>query len=147
MRRPPRRTRPQVGRGAVRALAAYVIGRRHADLAFCEANHCDGNSIGNPMNHSHSTSAFRVHHGKREALRSRRRIGPRQRRRNIFTDAVRVVLPIAGVLLCQRRAVLKRRRRQNEWLGSICNLRHRQSKQHPASQQEPSKKFSPPRYF
>ena len=104
VRRSPRGAWPQIGRGSVRALAADVIRRRLADLAFCEPGHSDGNPIGNPMNYTQSTPAFRVHHGESEALRSCRRIGPRQRRRNVLTDAVRIVFPIAGVLLRQRHA-------------------------------------------
>ncbi len=114
MRRAPRCARSQIGRGPVGPFAADVLLRGFTHLALSEARYRRGNTVRDPVNYPESASPFRIDHNQREAFSSRRRIGPSERRRDIFADAVRIVLPIAGILFLQRRTVLECRGRQCE---------------------------------
>ena len=136
VRCPGRRAGSHVGRGSASggALAADVFIGWLAALALCKPCYRSGNAIGNPVNHTRSASAFRVDHGEREALRSGRRIGPGQWRRNILTDAVRIAWCVVGVLFLQRGAVLERRGRQHERFGRACDLnRNPRCQNHPTN--------------
>src|SRR5262245_8121719 len=139
VRRPGRGARSHVGCGSAAsgALAADVFIGRLADFALCEGSHRSWDAIGNPMDDTGSSSAFRIDHSNREALCSGRRTGPRQGRRNVFTNTVRITWCIVGVFLWHRGAVLESRGCQHDGLCCICDLRYTPRREnYSANQQE-----------
>jgi hypothetical protein len=69
------------------------------------------------VSHTCRRATFRINHEDRKTLRVGGWIGPRQGRRDIFADAIRIGLDVANVLLVEHGPVLERRRCDAEGLG------------------------------
>ena len=78
------------------ALAADVFIVERAGLTLGKTAARGRNAVGVPMIYAEAAAAFRVNHDEREALGARGHVLPFQRRRNVFTDAVRIALDVAG---------------------------------------------------
>src|SRR5712672_313630 len=88
-------------------LAADVFLRRAAHLAFGKAGHRRVDAISHPVRHAEAAAALQVEHQEGVALGSGRRVRPRERWRNILTDAIGILLVVAGILDGQLAVVLE----------------------------------------
>src|SRR5258705_2801932 len=104
---------------ALGALATDILVGWLADLAFREAGHGNRDAVGYPVVHARAATAFRIVHQQCEALGPGRRIDPRELRRNVLADAVRVVWGVGlavGGLHRQHAAVLEGGRGDFEYI-------------------------------
>src|SRR5437879_12116675 len=92
---------------ALRALAADIFVGLLAHLAFRERGYVRRDAISHPMEHTKSATPFWIHHCEREALGASRHARPRQLRRNIVANAVRILRVLVGGLARQHLAVFE----------------------------------------
>src|SRR5262249_25617476 len=109
-----------------------------AGLAFRKPGHGDRDAIGDPVAYAAGRPAFRIEHQQSIALGAFGRIGPGKLRRNVLTDAVRILLVVAGHLGGQTLAVLERGRGDRErFLSlSVCALAAAERYQRNAASQQ-----------
>src|SRR5262249_37008837 len=89
-----RRTRTGIERYPLGALATDIFVARFAHLALGKASDRWRDAIGDPMIDASTATALTVDHEKNEALGAVRHVGPRELRRDVIANAIRIVVAV-----------------------------------------------------